>query len=811
MKVGTRKITHFGAVCALAAGFPAVAAETNAVLNLDSNDTIIVTGTRVTGMKAADSTTPIEVVGAEALEATGQNNIFDALKDVVPSFSSSPGGDYGAFIRSARLRGLAPGEVLILVNGKRRHQSAYVDTGGPDVGSNPVDLDFIPIGMIDHVEILLDGAAAQYGSDAIAGVMNIILKSDSHGVTLNSTNGITSRGDGEQSEATASAGFELGHGGFVDVTANYLHHDYSLRDQGIPSKYATSEAFGRNGTTSIFNRINGDPLTDQANLGYNLDLPLGLNWTDAQVYAFATAGYRHAIGYENYRSPTVAPKVYPQGFFPRETLTEWDFSVTEGVKGTIQDWSWDLSNTYGRDDLDQGIIHTINPNFYTLYGYSPTSAKTGGQTASQLTTNLDVSKPIQTGLWSAPLNVAIGVEHRYETYTQIAGDSISYVNGGTQAFAGFTPQSASDSSRDSESGYIDLSTRIVPEWQIDLAGRFENYTDVGTTKNGRFSTRYDFATWLGLRASISDGFHAPTLAQDNFAVANVGPVPGGGNGQAYSLQLPTTSPGAAVLGAPKLRPERDNDVSIGIVSELTKALHFSIDAYQIYISDRIISTGSIGNSTNALGNSLALAAAGANGFSVPAGSTATVNFFTNGADTRTRGLDFSLDYKQDLGAWGVVKWSFAGNQNDTSITKYHAPSATLAAAGLTYFTPASASYLTDANPQNKFTLAPTWMWDRWDVTVRETRYGHVDDVFSYGSPLKYYNQVIPSAYITDIEVGYQVLDAVKMSLGVNNVFDKMPETAPAFTRSARNTPAYPSYAPYGISGTYAFGRITATF
>jgi iron complex outermembrane receptor protein len=222
-------------------------------------------------------------------------------------------------------------------------------------------------------------------------------------------------------------------------------------------------------------------------------------------------------------------------------------------------------------------------------------------------------------------------------------------------------------------------------------------------------------------------------------------------------------------------------------------------------------TGSIGNSTNALGNELALAAAAANGLTIPPGSTAQVGFFTNGADTRTRGIDFALDYQQDLYQWGMLKWSFAGNQNETTITRYHAPTATLAAAGLTFFTPSTIDYLTRATPRNKFTLSPTWVAGNWGVTLRETRYGAVDDNFSYSSPLKYYDEIIKPAYITDLELGYQPTHAVRLALGVNNIFDKLPDPAPPFTRNARNLPYDSRDTPYGIDGTYFFGRISVSF
>ena len=242
---------------------------------------VIVTGTRDVGVKESDSLAPIEIIGGDVLSATGQNRLFAALQSVAPTIFAVTGVDYSVFMSSLRLRGMPAGETLVLINGKRRHVSANMNTAnGEDAGSNPVDLDQIPLGMIDHVEILLEGASALYGSDAVAGVINIILKKDDHGAILSTTGGVTSRGDGAQGEVTGSAGFALGHGGFVNVTTDYVHHDFSTRDQGIPPAYASSLAFGKNGTSQIYNRYYGDPLVDQTKLGYNLEIPVNLGQAD---------------------------------------------------------------------------------------------------------------------------------------------------------------------------------------------------------------------------------------------------------------------------------------------------------------------------------------------------------------------------------------------------------------------------------------------------------------------------------------------------------------------------------------------------
>ena len=395
----------------------------------DAEDTIIVTGTRDVGVKAQDSPTPIEVLGAEALEATGATTAFDALKDILPSFSANGwSADASELVRAARLRGMNPGEVLILINGKRRHQAASITPGGsdqsPDSGSNPADLDMIPVSAIDHVEILLDGAAAQYGSDAVAGVINIILKNNAEGTTVYAGGGITSRGDGAQGSGGFNQGLHLGDDGFINISGDYRHQDFSSRN-GINCKTTATGCLGGGETgseTNIYgvqngpvkNRIEGSPLSDLTNLGFNAEKPVG---DDITLYAFGTFGRRTAQAYENDREDARAPLYWPDGFFPRETLNEVDFAVTAGAKGHVLGWDWDLSGTYGRDSDHFGLINSYN----TGLSNSPTDPNhpglaldtnfTGGSLFSaeyqQTTVNADLRREIDTFL-PAPVNVAFG-------------------------------------------------------------------------------------------------------------------------------------------------------------------------------------------------------------------------------------------------------------------------------------------------------------------------------------------------------------------------------------------------------------------
>ncbi len=826
MRTRTKTLMGVSAWALTLASLPQIAVAAAPVAK-DSENTIIVTGTRDVGVKAQDSATPIQVVGAEALEATGATTAFDALRDIMPSFSANGwSADASELVRAARLRGMNPGEVLILINGKRRHQAASITPGGsdqsPDSGSNPADLDMIPVSAIDHVEVLLDGSAAQYGSDAVAGVINIILKTNAEGTTIYAGGGITTRGDGAQGSGGFNQGVRVLGDGFLNVSGDYRHQDFSNRNTFNCRTYATGCLGGPGETgseTNIYgvqngpvkNRIEGSPLSDLTNLGFNAEKPIN---ADLTLYAFGTFGRRTAQAYENNREDARAPLYWPDGFFPRETLNEVDAAVTAGVKGTnLMGWDWDLSATYGRDSDHFGLINSYNTGLSNLPsdpnhpGLGLDTNFTGGTLFSaeyqQTTINADIRRPVNIGFLPAPLNVAIGAEYRYETYDIGAGDPGTYIDGGTQAEAGLTPTDASSHFRHVEAVYGDFSTKLVPQWTVDFAVRYESYsqTGVGDTTNEKFTTRYDFSPQLGIRGTVSNGFHAPSLAQSYYSATAVTP-------NSLSLQAPPSSPGAKLLGATPLAPETSKDTSFGIVAEPIDKLHLTADVYQIWLDKAIIDSAQVGGAT-------ALLAAAANGNPIPpdSGTTAFISYFTNSVNTRTRGLDVNADYRSDFGDFGTVKWSAAANWNSISITDEAALPAQMRAQGITsYVNPQIRTDLTKSSPQNKITAAANWKWHDLEVTLRETRYGHADQNIGTSSAVTpNANIYIKSAYITDIDIGYYVTEGIRLNIGGNNVFDHLPGQLPIALRTGRESDLYPYYTPWGINGAYFYSKVTASF
>jgi len=773
--------------------------------NDDGLETLIVTGTRTKGVSAEQSSAPIEVVGAESLASTGQPNLTQELTRLVPSFSTpAAGGDTGALTVTAQLRGLSPNDVLVLVNGKRRNASANIFADpGPQQGSNAVDLDLIPAAAIDHIEVLTDGAAAQYGSDAIAGVINIILKSADHGGSVSATAGqyyetkfpeVHEGGQGFQVDGSANAGAALGETGFINLTAEDKHHDNS-NITGADNRGAA----GGVPADPYQSRIDGDPESTLYNLAYNA----GENVDGFDFYSFGTYSYRHAKAAENYRTETKAagltgpdgvtlPNPYPLGFEPFETITENDYSFTAGVKGTVFGWDYDLSSTYGVDQDDIGNVGGLNIQLYQDTGNSnPHVFRTGNLNDSEWTNNLDLTHAYDIGL-AAPLNIAFGTEYRYETFQLVAGDPASRFGAGSQANPGFSLTDQHNVWQDSIGAYIDAQTKIIPQWTVDTAGRFEHYDNFGDTEDGKVSTRYDFIPEFGIRATVSNGFRAPSLTQEYFSATNVGP------GFA-SAQLPVNSPGARLLGAQQLKPEVSDNYSVGMVAEPVPHLHVSLDAYQIDIRNRIVDSG-------LFSNDLVTKAIELNGNQVEPGDAVTAQYFANALGTHTRGAELSASYPQDYGAAGEVLYSITGNYNNTvaevssgNIKRYFADGSLASAL----------SYLTSGAPHYKLINNAFWTNDPWDVNLRGTLYGQSSTIDPNEATGAYVFNKVSQAFIVDLEMGY-TLNNWHFSIGANNLLNHFPNRV-NFDTDSPHTEVYNSFAAYGYQGGYYYTRVTYSF
>jgi len=846
-------------LCASAAiAYPAsaVRAATAAAAATDSAtteglDEVIVTGTRETGIRAVDSAAPIQVVSAESLKASGGSDLMSALAQVVPSLQMQAFGfDMAGQTLQARLRGVSPNDVLVLINGKRRHTTANlaIDTGSPFQGGAGVDLNFIPLDAIDHVEVLTEGAAAQYGSDAIAGVINIILKKSNSGGSASALYGqYGNNGDGKTEDVSGNAGFEAGTGGYFNLTGDFRNHGHSNVGEEDPRLFPSNLAAGgypNNQAANVagypnLNRISGDAAVQQkiAALNAGWDLSGG-----TELYLVATYGHKNAASYENYRMPNkaatsidpttglaAAATTYslPGGFNPQEANDEDDYQFTAGIKGTVIGWDWDVATGYGGDHDRLSTLSTLNTGYYGDTG-SPQAGQLqniydGYLQATQWNTTVDFRRGFDVGL-ASPLNVAFGFAHRRDTYTIGAGPPISYVDGGASSYPGFTPLDANSNSRRNDAGYIDLAVKPIEGLQVDGAARFEHYSDFGNATIGKLTARYDFSPEFALRGTVNNGFRAPTLAEEYYSSTNVGPS------TAY-VQLPPNSAAGKLLGLGNgLQPEKSIDFSVGLVWRPLEHLSTTLDVYQITITNRIVGSGNVvgqdnGVPTGAFAGVNAALAAYSHGsdvidpFVLQHGSYG-INVFANGIDTRTRGADlvFLFPYEYNF---GKIDWSISATYNDTTITKYAATPPSLA--GATLYDVEAYSELTSASPKYVLNFGALWTYEKLSVNLVEKVYGQSsdyenDDGDNPSNSYNYFKDTIGVTAITNLDVGFQFTEGLKLSVGAQNLFNRFPNKLNGNILGRENAAAdnaavdqYPIFSPFGINGGFYYAKAVYRF
>jgi iron complex outermembrane receptor protein len=802
----------------------------------DPLDEIVVTGTRQGGMVVAESPAPIQILSAEALQAaSGNPDLMSTLAQIVPSLSMEHFGfDQAGQTLMARLRGLSPNHVLVLVDGKRRHTTANlaVDSGSPYQGGAGVDLNFIPLDAIDHIEVLTDGAAAQYGTDAIAGVINIILKKNSSGVKLDASDGAYFDGGGKTGDVSGNVGFAPHDGGYINVTAEVNNHGHSNRSGIEPQAINQLGTYPNSNMTQVpgypyLNMIEGDAEVHtklvMINAGFQLNGGM-------EFYATASYGDKHAASYENYRvpervsytDPATGVTTYPFlfGFNPREAIAEADYQVTAGFKGMVADWNWDVSSSYGLDRVEQYTLDSVGDS-YGVNG-QPTTPNfyDGLLQAGQWTSTIDINRDFDVGL-SGPLNVAFGTEFRRETYKIGAGIPESYIDGGASSFAGLAPTDAGSHSRTVEAGYVDLATNPTRGLRLDAAGRFEHYSDFGDATVGKLTARYDFVPEFAVRGTVSNGFRAPTLAEGYYSATNSG-VSGA------SVTLPPDSPGGKLLGLGNgLQPEKSVNYSVGFVFRPLPAMIMTLDLFQISITNRIVGTGEILGQVNGVPTPAAPyvnAAIEANGNpldpAVLATGTTGVYVFANGIDTRTKGADFTFDFPIDY-QLGHVNYTIGATYNDTVITKLPVTPAQFV--GQPFYDLTAISDLTTASPKFVVNLGASWNYDNVSVNLLEKIYGpssdyEGDDGTGPTGNVVYFRDSIPVTPLTNLDLGYQLLKYLKLDVGAINLFNRYPPRRNSTILSrefAANDSSvatdYPIFSPFGFDGGFYYAKATLRF
>ncbi|HEV2599396.1 TonB-dependent receptor [Sphingopyxis sp.] len=812
--------------------------------------TIIVTGTRRTDRTVADSTVPIDVISSESLQNSGTTETNRLLNNLVPSFnfpqpSLTDGTDS---LRPATLRGLAPDQVLVLVNGKRRHLSSLLNLNGSiGRGSAGVDMNAIPPLAIERIEVLRDGAASQYGSDAIAGVINIQLKKREGGraqisfgkyitmmedvsevasVAPTTAAGVDpaitftgkdrKRRDGDTYTFATNVGLPIGEGGYFNFTAEYKDRSPSNRSGAdIRRQYA---GIGDPRETS-FNRYShrfGDGESKDLNFFFNGGMDVGTDW---ELYSFGSYGIRDANGAGFYRR-ALDPRnadwanggqpFYPDGFLPLITSRIEDIAIAGGIRGETGGWNLDLSVNYGSNRLDYGVENTFNTSLGGLA--SPRRFDAGGLRSGQTSVNFDATHGIDLGIGDTTL--ALGGEWRNENYRIVPGQLESYVAGpftftngaapGAQVFPGFSPTTAVDKSRDSFAGYVELDADISEIFNIQAAGRYEHFSDFGDTVNGKIAARIEPVEGIALRGSISTGFRAPGMAQQYFSTTSTNNV----NGTLIEIgTFPVGSPIAVALGAEPLEPEKSVNFGGGVAFNLVPGLSLTVDYYRIKIKDRITLTENLqGADVVAI-----LQAAGVPGTSA--------RFFINGIDTRTQGLDIVGSYRlPDFGV-GKVTLTAGYNLNDTKITDRRTFSGFTAQR---LFARPESFRLTDGQPSNKLNVALDWESGPAGLTLRANRYGKV---FLPGPSLDITvpkgaapgDVTLTPKWVVDLELRFRPVEPVQLAIGANNLLDEYPDRLPFGTVDGFNFGLnnsflpYSSQSPFGFSGRFVYGRLSVDF
>ncbi len=801
----------------------------------DASD-IIVTGTRLTGLTAAESAAPIKLVGAEAMSHVGQPNLNQILTQLVPSFTAQGfGGDAANLTLSAALRGLNPNETLVLLNGKRRHGTSNLQVlASPFQGGAAPDLDYITPASIERVEVLEDGASAQYGSDAIAGVINIILKKNPGG-QFSATAGQYYKGDGKTASASLNYGV-ANTNSYFNITGFVRYHDFSQRGgQDIrvldpvtglnPAIGALAADYEALKNYPRVNPIVGDARSKFAVGTYNL----GTQISDAlQVYSFGTVGYRRAESYENIRLPnriirsavlgvdpgtsnalynaTVATNpsfIFSRsGFRPQEAFRELDFGFTAGVKGTLDEWTYDLSATYG---LNQARVYTLNSANRALFldtGGTPTDFYDGKFTNSEFTGNLDVTRKLgDIGL------LAAGAEYRDNNYRISSGSPVSYYKTGAQSFPGYSPAASGSHSRHDYAVYGDLALTPVEQLKLDGAVRYEDYSDFGHKLTWKATGRFDFTDQIAIRGTASTGFRAPTLAEEFYTQVNVSP-------NSAFVQLAANSAAAKVLGIQNLKPEKSTNYSAGVVLRPAPRFTITVDAFQIKLRDRIVGSGEIDGRTD---GDLVAQALALSGYTLETFDNSGIVAFVNGPNTRTRGVDVVASLDTDLGSLGRAAFSLSAAYNKTKITRQGVNAAQilgLAGKPQSLFDLQQSSFLTTAQPRLKVIGGVNWTIGAFTIVARETFYTKARAVLNDGggtfTPTR-----VKAAGITDLEIDYHANDRITIAGGANNLFNHEPEVEQYIGGETAgggvvyNPPL--SYSPFGINGGYYYARLDVKF
>lgn len=800
---------------------------------------VVVLGTRRKDRTVIESTVPIDVISAMEIKKSGLTQTTELLKMLVPSYNApenttTDGSDH---VRPAALRGLGPDQVLVLINGKRRHTSALVHLNGSiGRGSTGVDLNAIPAAAIERIEVLRDGASAQYGSDAIAGVINIVLKKrtgldasvsvgeyittmergyrEDEGL-IEGQDADTYSWDGKVEDANIQDGLSttlhLGYGfevlktGTIYISTEYRKHDFTNRSGEDPrQQYFTADSEKE----AAFNRINhirGDSETSDIGLFLNSVLPLSDN---IHLYAFGGLSYRDGLSAGFYRRANDNRNVraiYPDGFLPKINAKIYDGSFATGLKGNIGGWNYDVSETFGGNSFNFNVTNSLNTS---MGAESPKEFDSGTLKFFQSTTNLDLIRQYDIGTANL-LNVGVGAEFRWENYQQEAGEPNSYKDGGVpildgpnagkpaatgaQVFPGYTPKDAQDESRTNIGLYIDLENDIIANWTLGAAGRFENYSDFGSTLTGKLSTRYEFFKGVALRGAVSTGFRAPSLQQEFYSSIATVFI----DGDPFEIgTFPVASDVARALGAKDLTAEKSVNLSAGATYSIDN-FSLTVDAYQINVTDRIgLTENFVNGDVPAFLESKGVNATGG-------------RYFINALDTKTKGIDITSSYGISLGDESSLRFTLGMNFNETEVTnedEIQTPPELAEVTTIPLQARNTIGRLTVGNPKSSWNFMANYNWNNFGVMLRVLRYGETTSL-NTTDPTR--DQTYDPLLVTDIELSYDVSKQISFAFGSNNLLDVYPDKT--VKRNAFNGIfQYSGFSPSGYNGRYVYTRLNVS-
>ncbi|MCC3151895.1 TonB-dependent receptor [Hymenobacter sp. BT770] len=776
---------------------------------------VIVVGNRASEARTnVDLPVPVDVLTAKEITKTGQTELGQMIHFTAPSFNSTKHAisNVTSYVDPATLRGLGPDQTLVLVNGKRRHQSSALNVNNVvGRGSVGTDLNAIPTAAIERVEILRDGAAAQYGSDAIAGIVNIVLKKNPRGGVVTGNYGITAKGDGATYDTGINFGLPVGkRDGFLNLTAQGHHNDPTDRSGNYTGRVYNSNQRKDDSLVAVngFNRhvtTYGTAKNTMGQFFYNGEVALGDKW---RLYSFGGYSYKDMIAYGFFRNPSNKSRavlsLFPNGYNPVFPATVQDVASTVGVRSkTAGGWNVDLSAGFGQNVIKTYANHTVNPSYGSN---SPTDFYTGTNKFGQALADVNVSKSFEvSGLKS--LSLAYGSEFRVEQYQLLAGDEASWKKGpvnpgvadvGSSGREGIGTANAVKRTRNNVGVYVDVLSDISDKFLVGVAGRFENYSDFGANVSGKVSTRYKFTDLFSVRGSINRGFRAPSMHQlyySNYADAQWLTL--NGVFDSYPIaHLRNDNPYVQALGVGKLKAETTLDYNLGLTAQVTPDLVFTADAYQIDITDRVVISGQLDATKPALAPTFA-----GSGF-------AQVQFFSNALDTRTRGLDVVASYRKRMDRDQEVGLNLAMALNETKVQGEVRSPAKLSSLGTPLVDRVMIGLIEKAQPRSKFIGSANYRYKKIEGLVRATRFGEVTAIQTTPE----LDQTFSAKIITDASVTYSFTPRIGLTLGANNLFNVYPDQIafPSLTASGQ-TPYTRFTSQFGFMGAYYFTALRFSF